>query len=62
MFQGVPTKQLVTMLWRLLLSQMPNHDPADQPLPDWFGTWMREYERGTDMTTFYGVPVSAGGM
>ncbi len=61
MFQGVPTKQLATMLWRLLLSQMPNHDPADQPLPDWFGTWMREYERGTDMTTFYGVPVSAGG-
>jgi len=30
-----------------------NEDPADQPLPDWADTWMREYERGSDMTTFY---------
>ena len=30
------------------------HDPADQPLPEWADTWMREYERGTDMTTFAG--------
>ena len=32
----------------------PHHDPADQPLPDWADTWMREYDRGTDMTTFVG--------
>ena len=42
------------MVWRLALSQTPNHDPADQPLPDWADTWMREYDRGTDMTTFFG--------
>jgi hypothetical protein len=42
------------MLWGLALSQTPYHDPADQPLPDCVDTWMREYERGTDMTTFAG--------
>jgi hypothetical protein len=49
----VPTRQLLAMVWRLLLSQMPHHDPADQPLPDWADTWMREYDRGVDMTTFF---------
>jgi len=42
------------MKWRLWLSQTPYHDPADQPLPDWADTWMREYDRGTDMTKFFG--------
>jgi hypothetical protein len=39
------------------LSQTPYHDPADQPLPDWADTWMREYDRGTDMTTFFGASI-----
>jgi hypothetical protein len=55
-FQTVPTSQLVKMVWRLALSQTPKHNPADQPLPDWADTWMREYDRGTDMTTFVGSP------
>jgi hypothetical protein len=54
----VPSNQLAKMVWRLWLSQTPYHDPADQPLPDWADTWMREYERGTDMTTFFGAPPS----
>ncbi len=53
-FHAVPTAQLLRMLWGLALSQTPHHDPADQPLPDWVDTWMREYDRGTDMTTFFG--------
>jgi predicted metal-dependent hydrolase len=60
LFEAVPTKHLTTMLWRLVLSQAPKHDPADQPLPDWAGTWMREYERGTDMTRFVGASASSG--
>jgi predicted metal-dependent hydrolase len=56
LFHAVPTSQLVKMIWRLALSQTPNHDPADQPLPDWADIWMREYDRGTDMTTFFGAP------
>jgi hypothetical protein len=46
------------MVWRLVLSQTPNHDPADQPLPGWVDTWIREYERGTDMTSFFGAAPS----
>ncbi|GLE51560.1 metal-dependent hydrolase [Mycobacterium montefiorense] len=53
-FRAVPSADLLRMLWRLALSQMPHHDPADQPLPAWAATWMREYDRGTDMTTFVG--------
>lgn len=53
-FHAVPTAGLLRMLWGLALSQAPHHDPADQPLPDWVDTWMREYDRGTDMTTFFG--------
>ncbi len=59
LFHAVPTGQLAQMIWRLVLSQTPHHDPADQPLPQWADTWMREYERGTDMTSFAGAPPSA---
>jgi predicted metal-dependent hydrolase len=55
LFHAVPTSQLVKMVWRLALSQTPYHDPAEQPLPDWAETWMREYDRGVDMTTFAGT-------
>ena len=54
LFHAVPTSHLVKMVWRLWLSQTPYHDPADQPLPDWADTWINEYDRGTDMTTFAG--------
>ena len=57
LFGDVPTRQLCAMVWRLVLSQAPHHDPADQPLPDWADTWMREYEQGSDMTRFYPRPV-----
>jgi Predicted metal-dependent hydrolase len=55
LFHAVPTGQLVKMVWRLALSQTPHHDPTDQPLPDWADIWMREYNRGVDMTTFAGT-------
>jgi predicted metal-dependent hydrolase len=61
LFHSVPTTQIAKMLWRLALSQTPNHDPAHQPLPAWADTWMREYERGTDMTTFFGASTPADG-
>jgi hypothetical protein len=54
LFHAVPTSQLAKMVWRLWLSQTPYHDPTDQPLPDWADTWMGEYDRGTDMTSFNG--------
>lgn len=54
MFDLVPTGDLARMVLRLALSQAPNHDPGEQPLPAWADTWMAEYARGTDMTTFAG--------
>jgi predicted metal-dependent hydrolase len=58
LFNAVPTRELAAMVWRLLLSQAPYHDPADQPLPSSADTWMRDYERGTDMKTYFGRPPS----
>lgn len=58
-FHAVPAISIVKMIWRLVLSQTPGHDPADQPLPAWAGWWMDEYERGSDMTAFYGVAPKA---
>lgn len=62
MFHDVPTGDLARMVWRLALSQTPNHDPAHQPLPDWAQVWMAEYERGTDMTTFADVGAARHGL
>jgi hypothetical protein len=56
LFNAVPTGDLAKMVWRLALSQTPNHDPKEQPLPDWADTWMAEYARGADMTAFAGEP------
>lgn len=55
-FRDVPSRELVPMVGRLITSQAPYHNPADQPLPAWAAVWMREYERGVDMTTFFNQP------
>ena len=55
-FDDVPSRELVSMVGRLLTSQAPYHRPADQPLPKWAAVWMAEYERGVDMTTFFDRP------
>ena len=56
LFNPVPTGELAAMVWRLILSQTPHHDPAHQPLPASADEWMREYANGTDMTTYFGHP------
>lgn len=59
MFHDVPSREIVSMLWRLIASQAPYHNPTDQPLPEWAAVWMAEYERGIDMTTFFDAPARA---
>ncbi|CQD18487.1 metal-dependent hydrolase [Mycobacterium lentiflavum] len=59
MFHDVPSRELVAMILRLIMSQAPYHNPADQPLPQWAAVWMAEYERGVDMTTFFDAPAKA---
>ena len=43
----VPTADLTKNAWRLTLSQLPNHDPANQLLPPRADTRMQEYDRVT---------------
>ena len=57
-FHAVPSRKLVAMVGRLIASQAPYHNPADQPLPEWAAVWMAEYERGVDMTTFFDEPAA----
>jgi hypothetical protein len=38
---------------RVIASQKPSHDPADQPLPAFADEWLRRYERGDDVTRWY---------
>lgn len=58
-FHEVPSRELFAMVGRLITSQAPYHNPAVQPLPQWAEVWMKEYERGADMTTFFNEPAKA---
>lgn len=53
-FGAVPGRELGVMMVRLIRSQMPNHRPADEPLPAWADVWFDAYDRGVDMRTFEG--------
>lgn len=55
-FRDVPRWDLVVSTFRILLSQLPYHKPANEPLPSFARTWFEAYERGEDMTTFVGSP------
>jgi predicted metal-dependent hydrolase len=54
-FHGVRAAELVGTAVRLLRALLPNHRPADEPVPRWAETWHAAYERGEDMTTFEGT-------
>ena len=52
-FAGVPSHERRTASLRILRSQMPNHDPEDQPLPEFAAQWLERYERGEDVVRWY---------
>lgn len=52
--EGVPTGERYTALWRILSSQVPNHDPEHQPLPRFAELWLERHRRGDDITHYYG--------
>lgn len=56
----VPIRQRLSMFRRVFASLMPGYDHANQPLPDWAETWFEHWQRGDDMTMFYGVRPHAG--
>ena len=55
-FRDVPRWDLIVSSFRILLSQFPHHNPANEPLPAFARTWFAAYDRGEDMTTFVGSP------
>jgi predicted metal-dependent hydrolase len=50
---------MLILVYRLLLSQVPKHKPAGEPLPSFADTWFRSYESGHDVTRFYSSSTAA---
>lgn len=53
-FEPVSSKVLGRTFARLMLSQLPHHRPANEPVPAFADAWFAAYERGEDMTRFEG--------
>lgn len=54
-FAAVPAPLRLRGAWRALCSVRRTYDHANQPVPDWVGTWFSHYNQGHDMTRFYGT-------
>ncbi|WAS95710.1 metal-dependent hydrolase [Nannocystis punicea] len=52
-FAGVPASARAAATRRIWMSQMPNHDPEDQPLPEFAARWLERYDRGEDVVRWY---------
>ena len=52
-FFPASNREMLTLVYRLLLSQVPYHKPAREPLPRFADTWFRSYDHGDDVTRFY---------
>ncbi|HET9731220.1 MAG TPA: metal-dependent hydrolase [Acidimicrobiales bacterium] len=50
----VPVHQRLRVAWRATASILGNYDHDHQPTPAWADTWFAHYDRGDDMTRFYG--------
>jgi predicted metal-dependent hydrolase len=42
---GATTREALGMFWRLLLSQLPYHNPVGQPLPPFADIWFEGYDK-----------------
>ena len=52
-FAPASNMEMLTLVYRLALSQVPKHKPAGEPLPSFADTWFKSYESGHDVTRFY---------
>lgn len=52
-FSTVPRRERLLAAGRVLLSQTPFHDPADQPLPEFADRWLERWNSGEDVTHWY---------
>jgi predicted metal-dependent hydrolase len=53
-FAEVALKEKLVAGTRVLLSQTPFHDPAQEPLPEFAARWFDRYDSGGDVVRWYG--------
>ena len=51
---AVSLKEKLVAGTRVLLSQTPFHDPAQEPLPEFADRWFDRYDSGGDVVLWYG--------
>jgi predicted metal-dependent hydrolase len=52
-FASVPRKHKLVAVGRVLLSQTPFHNPANEPLPQFADHWFERWNSGGDVTRWY---------
>lgn len=52
-FAPASNLEMLILVYRLALSQVPKHTPAGEPLPSFADTWFTSYDSGHDVTRFY---------
>lgn len=59
-FRGIPRRQIISMLYRLALSQAPFHSPDRQPIPKFATEWYGAEAAGKDITRWYAQTPTPG--
>ena len=52
-FDPASNFEMLTLVYRLILSQVPHHRPQKEPLPSFADTWHESYNKGLDVTRYY---------
>jgi predicted metal-dependent hydrolase len=52
-FAPASNVEMMTLVYRLILSQVPHHRPQKEPLPAFADRWHDSYTRGLDVTRYY---------
>lgn len=60
-FGHLPRREQMTALSGILRSQLPNHDPKHENLPELAGRWFDRYDTGYDVTQWYSAGKKAAG-
>ena len=60
-YADVPKDQLLRMGWGLIRSQLPGHQPRNQPLPAFADAWFDAYDREVDVTRWYESTTATAG-
>jgi predicted metal-dependent hydrolase len=57
-FASIPRKELAVTAGRVMLSQTPFHDPADDALPEFADRWFERWDSGGDVTRWYSAELA----